>query len=236
VAPKSMPIVIAHRGASAAKPENTIEAFVEARRMGADMVELDARRTADDALVVHHDPEIAGLGPIIGIASAALPAHVPTLAAALDACDGMQVNIEIKNMPHEPDWDPDQRVAVAVAALVDRVGWRERVVVSSFNLATLDAYRAADDGVRTAWLTLPEWDQLRSAAMAKARGHDGLHPHHLAVNAAIVDALHRDEMFCNTWTVDDPDRIRELVAAGVDGICTNAPDVAKQTLAEVASP
>ena len=78
-----------------------------------------------------------------------------------------------------------------MAALVDRVGWRERVVVSSFNLATLDAYRAADDGVRTAWLTLPEWDQLRSAAMAKARGHDGLHPHHLAVNAAIVDALNQ---------------------------------------------
>jgi glycerophosphoryl diester phosphodiesterase len=231
-----MPIVIAHRGASAAKPENTIEAFVEARRMGADMVELDVRRTADDALVVHHDAAIAGLGDIVGLAADALPRHVPTLTEALDACDGMEVNVEIKNLPHEPDWDPDERVATAVAALVGELGWRDRVVVSSFNLAALDAVRAVDGGVRTAWLTLPEWDQLRSAEMARGRGHHGLHPHHLAVTPAIVGALHDDGMFCNTWTVDDPERIVAMAIAGVDGICTNAPNVAKQTLAEVVRP
>jgi glycerophosphoryl diester phosphodiesterase len=230
------PIVIAHRGASLVKPENTIEAFVEARRLGADMVELDVRRTADDALVVHHDAAIPGLGDIVGLAADALPRHVPTLAGALDACEGMEVNVEVKNLPHEPDWDPDERVAAAVATLVGDVGWRERVVVSSFNLAALDAVLAVDAGIRTAWLTLPEWDQLRSAAMARARGHRGLHPHHLAVTAAVVDALHRDGMFCNTWTVDDPERMVVMAIAGVDGICTNAPNVAKQTLAEVERP
>jgi len=51
--------VIAHRGASAAAPENTIEAFLLARELGADWVELDARRTADDRIVVHHDAELA---------------------------------------------------------------------------------------------------------------------------------------------------------------------------------
>ncbi|MCU1463471.1 MAG: ugpQ [Acidimicrobiales bacterium] len=72
--------------------------------------------------------------------------------------------------------------------------------------------------------------------MALARGHRGLHPHHLAVTADLVAALHRDGMFCNTWTVDEPDRILAMAHAGVDGICTNAPDVAKQTLADDLSP
>ena len=51
--------VIAHRGASAAAPENTIEAFLLARELGADWVELDARRTRDGAIVVHHDDTLA---------------------------------------------------------------------------------------------------------------------------------------------------------------------------------
>jgi glycerophosphoryl diester phosphodiesterase len=222
-----VPLVIAHRGASLVKPENTVEAFLEARRMGADMVELDARRSAHGQLVVSHDPVFDG-GP--------LPAHVPTLSDALTACEGMEVNVEIKNLPHEPDWDPDDTVARRVVDLVRELGWRERVVVSSFNLPSLDVVRAVDDGIRTAWLTLPEWDQLRSAGMARGRGHGGLHPHHLAVNAALVDALHADGMFCNTWTVDDPERIAWLARAGVDGICTNAPDVARQVLADIDLP
>jgi glycerophosphoryl diester phosphodiesterase len=108
--------------------------------------ELDVRRTADDALVVHHDAEIAGLGPIVRLAARALPANVASLADALDACDGMEVNIEVKNLPHEPDWDPEDRLAAAVASFVGERGWRDRVVVSSFNLPSIDAVRAADPG------------------------------------------------------------------------------------------
>ena len=80
--------VIAHRGASAAAPENTLAAFDLARRMGADAVELDVRRTRDGVLVVHHNPGLADGRHIRDTDAADLPATVPDLGAALDACAG----------------------------------------------------------------------------------------------------------------------------------------------------
>ncbi len=72
--------VIAHRGASAAAAENTIEAFALAAELGADGVELDARRTADGQVVVHHDAHLPDGRVIVDLSAADLPAHVPTLA------------------------------------------------------------------------------------------------------------------------------------------------------------
>ena len=82
-----MPRVFAHRGASQRAPENTVEAFRLAAELGADGVELDVRRSADGALVVHHDPHLPDGRLIAATAFADLPASVPTLAAALDACE-----------------------------------------------------------------------------------------------------------------------------------------------------
>ena len=62
---RGRPLVFGHRGASAAAPENTVEAFSKARALGADGVELDVRRSADGVLMVHHDAEIAGLGALV---------------------------------------------------------------------------------------------------------------------------------------------------------------------------
>src|SRR5215212_2876995 len=103
--------VIAHRGASRAEPENTIRAFRRAARMGSDAVELDVRRTLDGALVVHHNPGLPDCRVIAATDAADLPASVATLEAALDACAGMWVNVEIKNDPAEPDFDPDDTIA-----------------------------------------------------------------------------------------------------------------------------
>ena len=101
--------VIAHRGASRAAPENTVAAFRRAAEMGAQAVELDVRRTGDGALVVHHD---AASRPT-AVRSASSPAptsptHVPAFAAALDACAGMWVNVEIKNDPRRTRLRPDR--------------------------------------------------------------------------------------------------------------------------------
>jgi glycerophosphoryl diester phosphodiesterase len=79
-------LIIAHRGASQAEPENTVAAFRAAARAGADGVELDVRRTADDHLVVHHDAVLADGRPLRTVGSAELAAQIPTLDAALDAC------------------------------------------------------------------------------------------------------------------------------------------------------
>jgi glycerophosphoryl diester phosphodiesterase len=225
-----MTAIFAHRGASATKRENTLEAFVEAGRLGADGIELDVRRGSDGALVVHHDPDIPGLGPIATLAVADLPAEVPLLEPALAACGSLAVNIEIKNLPHEADYDPDERVAAAVAGLVVELRLASRVIVSCFNLATIDAVRRAEPGVATGWLTTSGYDQDRALATAADRGHTALHPHHSAVTPELVAAAHDSGLALNTWTVDDPARMVELAAWGVDTVITNVVELALAAL------
>ncbi len=94
-----MVLVIGHRGAPRLARENTVESFAAAIAAGARGIELDVRRTADDALVVHHDPVLDDGRAIVECAGADLPPHVPTLDLALDACRGAIVDVEIKNLP-----------------------------------------------------------------------------------------------------------------------------------------
>src|SRR5205085_6717601 len=131
-------------GASAVCPENTVAAFVEARRQGADMVELDARLTADGVVVVHHDPVVEGVGQVSQLDATDLPDWLPTLETALAACDGMGVNVELKHLPHEPDFDPDHRISAAVVDVVRAAAMVDRVLLSSFDLAAVDAARRLD--------------------------------------------------------------------------------------------
>lgn len=218
--------VLAHRGASAVRPENTLDAFLEARRMGAHGVELDVRRTADGALAVHHDAAIEGLGLVRDLTVADLPTRVPLLDAALDVCEGMVVNVEIKNLPIDPDFDPSCAVASAVAACLTSPGRLvSTFLVSSFHLDTLDAVRAIEPSLATGWLTISGYDQSRAAASAAERGHDALHPHESAVTPALVTEAHALGLAINTWTVDDPERAVLLAEWGVDAVITNVPDV-----------
>jgi len=214
--------VLAHRGASARERENTVAAFALARSLGADGVELDVRRSADGRLVVHHDPLPAG--PV--------PDHVPTLVEALDTCGGLLVNVEIKNAEGEPDFDPDRRLALDVVALLAQRPGRDRVLVSSFDLATIDAVRAADPSVPTAWLVVGIAED--TLAVLVDHGHRVLHPWFGSVTEAVLAEAHRRGIELNVWTCDDPARIAELARWGIDGVCTNVPDVALRVRDEVA--
>lgn len=219
-----MTLIIAHRGASQAERENTIAAFRRAREMGADGVELDVRRTADDRLVVHHDPVLGDGRAIRELRSRELPASVPTLDRALDACAGMFVNIEIKNDPDEPDFDPGEWVAHRVCGLLARRGGGMRWLISSFRFETVAVCRSLLPSVRTAWLVETIDDEV--VARTATGGHVAVHPHVDAVDEITVRAAHAAGLAVNAWTCDAPERIRELIALGVDGICTNVPDVA----------
>jgi glycerophosphoryl diester phosphodiesterase len=218
--------VIAHRGASARFRENTVEAFVGAARLGADGVELDVRRSGDGALVVHHDAVLPSGAHISNLSVAEIPAHVPLLDAALDACAELFVNIEVKNSPVEPDFDPAESVAAAVARVVAERGRQRSTLVSSFNLNAIDTARSVDPAVATGLLVVPGFDPLAALDVAARRGHAALNPHHSAVTPELVTRAHDLGLAVHTWTVDDPDRIRELAAFGVDAVITNVPDVA----------
>ena len=195
------------------------------------MVELDARRTSDGVVVVHHDAHLPAGRALVECTAAARPAHVPTLVAALDACAGLYVNVEIKNVPGEPDHDLDGAHLDAILAVLDDALARGRdardLLISSFDDATLQRVRRRAPHRPTAPLTFAPVDPSGLLRAARAAGPVALHPFHATVDHALVAAAHEAGLRVHVWTVDDPERMAELVAAGVDGICTNVPDVAR---------
>jgi glycerophosphoryl diester phosphodiesterase len=220
--------VIAHRGASAAKPENTIEAFATARDAGADWVELDVRRTADDVLVVSHDAHLSDGAVIVNTAAADLPDDVPTLAQALEACDGMGVNIEIKNLPGDPDWDAEHQISAAVAGLALAYRSYEELLITSFTMDTVDRIGQIDAALPRGLVLQDAAGLWQAVDWAESAGHSAFNPHLPLVDAALVEKVHAGGMVLNVWTVNDPERIAEMIALGVDGIITDVPDLARK--------
>jgi glycerophosphoryl diester phosphodiesterase len=231
------PRVIAHRGARRVAPENTVEAFVAAARLGADGVELDVHHTADGALVVHHDADAPGVGVLAQRALSEIRAarpDIPTLDEALDACAGMLVNVEVKNLPRDADYDPAEGAAAAVVELLTRRALRDDVLVSSFNLATADRVRALGDSIPTGFLTLVGMDPVDAVEVAHVHGHTALHPDVRSLAGTVaqdtVARAHELQMAVNVWTVNGEDDMRRLAAAGVDALITDVPDVARRVL------
>ncbi len=241
-------MVLAHRGDHTRARENTAASFEAARSAGADGVELDVRRSADGVLIVHHDSSADGIGVLVHAAFEAIRSTlpwVPTLDEALDACVGLSlVNIEIKNLPTEPDFDPTERVTDAV---VDRLSRRRTsvdpvvdsvvdpavdpaVVISSFNVPTLERVREIDRSIDTAWLTLPDLEPLAAVRAAAHRDLQGVHVAHRALSRADVPGVvgrARDlGVALRPWTVNDAGEIRRFVAAGVDAVITDRPSAA----------
>jgi len=225
-------LVVGHRGASAAERENSIAAFVRAVEQGADGVELDVRRTADGTLAVHHDEHLPDGRLLVELGRRDLEGLVDDLPAVLDACRPLGlVNIEIKNWPEDPDFDPEARLVDAVADLLEARGeLDERILVSGFHLGTVDRVRERLPAVATGWLLGLFDDPAPLIETAAAHGHAAVHPHHLLVDERLVALAHDAGLQVNTWTCDDPDRIRELAAMGVDAVITNVPDVALRAL------
>src|ERR1700744_3443512 len=216
-----MTAVFAHRGCTEGFVENTIDAFAEARRLGADGVELDVRLTADGALAVHHDAEIPGVGLIAELGAADLPAHVPLLADVLAVCEGMVVNVEIKNAPQDPGWDADEAVAALTAGVIDEAGWTTRVLVSSFQVATLRAVQAADARLALGALWGFGTEPADALTAAAGIGVAAVHPFVLSVTTDLVEQAHAMGLAVNVWTVNAPADLREMVAAGVDTVITD---------------
>jgi glycerophosphoryl diester phosphodiesterase len=185
-------------------------------------------------LVVHHDAEASPIGLLVsrsfGEIRDALP-WLPTLAEALDVCAGWLVNVELKCSPWERDADRDHTV---VHGAIDEVRAHDvEVIMSSFDLATVDAARAYAPELPTAFLVQGA-DLASAASVTAAHGHDWLNPDRaaaLADPAGTVARTHDNGLRVDVWTVDEPDEIRTLADARVDAVITNVPDVALSVLA-----
>ena len=228
--------VQAHRGSPAPADgvrENTLDAFARARALGADGVELDVRLTADGGLAVHHDPVIEGLGPIHLLATADLPSYVPLLAEALQACAGMVANIEVKNLPTEPAFDPSDRCATDVVELVEASGSVEPFIVSSFWSGALSAVRATGSALRTGLLVLPSFDTGTAVAGAVDLGCAAVHLPVGLVSPESVAAAHDAGLAVAAWTVADRSTLARVLAAGVDTIVTDDVAMARRAVDQV---
>lgn len=217
-------LVLGHRGASGAFPENTPAAFAAADAMGADGVELDVRLSPDGPgrtrLVVHHDPLPDDRRAVAALSS---------FDEVLDACgDRMLINVEIKNRDDDGGFDPTMAMVAPVIDALRRRGDAlvERVLISSFSIETVDHCRLVAPEIPTAVLsTLLELDDGRPLVVAAADGgHAAVHPNHHVVTDRFVEAAHRAELAVNVWTVNEVDAVVRLAEMGVDGVCTDVPD------------
>ena len=171
---------------------------------------------------MHHDAEIPGIGVIGRLAVADLPAHVPLLGDVLGACEGLEVNIEIKNAPGDPAWDPTEAVAALIATAVAEAGWTERVLVSSFQLGNV-CWPCRRPISRLALGAL--WGLARAAGDRPGRGGRvglrAVHPFVGMVDRQLVDRAHALGMAVNVWTVNAPQDLQAMVDAGVDAVITD---------------
>lgn len=240
-------LLLAHRGASADAPENTLEAFTEAVRQGADGVELDAMVCGSGEVVVCHDERLdrlarqpwevrttpwwklqrADVGTPLGFA----PARIPLLEEVVEALPAhFLINIELKC-----DHFDDGGLAVKVAELVNRRGLAERVVVSSFNPLCLFRLAAAAPLLRRGFLIDPDkpWGPQAYVLNPLVSSHS-VHPFHEACTPERVAEWNAAGLRVAVWTVDEPERARALEAMGISYLITNRPGALRAALRRAA--
>jgi glycerophosphoryl diester phosphodiesterase len=236
-------LLLAHRGASADAPENTLSAFRAAAEQGADGVELDVMVCGSGELVVCHDEvltRLAGLDWVVAntswerLKTADVGSHlgfgperIPLLEEVIDVLPRhMLVNIELKCEDRN-----DRGLSAKVAAYVRAGKLHDRVVVSSFNPLCLWRTAAADRSIRRGCLIDPDksffWQR---ALVAPLTANFSVHPFFRDCSPERVDGWHAQGRQVAVWTVDDPTHARWLEEMGVDLLITNKPGWLKEQL------
>jgi glycerophosphoryl diester phosphodiesterase len=243
-------IVFAHRGGGGCWPENTMLAFQNAVILGVDALETDIQRTADGHLVVIHDPFVDrvtdGSGLVAEMTLAELKRldagyrwtrdgltfpfrrqglTIPTLTELFDAFPDIWINVDIKQ--HET------AVVDQLAALIEQYNMTGKMMVGSFDEATVRRFRQVCPAVKTAAslsevarlllfsrLGLSRWFRSPAAGLQIPERH-GLLP---VVTPAFVRAAHRHQIAVHVWTVDEYSDMKRLIAHGVDGLMTDYPE------------
>ncbi len=245
------PLVIAHRGFSRRHPENTLAAFEAAIAADADMLELDVTLTADGEFVVIHDDTLDrttdGSGLLCEQTLAQLRAldagigygepgdtRIPTLSEVLQLAPRVLLNVEIK-----PFFALDQAEAFqsALGRLIENLHERhllQRVLLSSFNFFVLRWLRAQDAKLRLAFLYTRVMTELDPVWACAQVGAEACNPQQLEASASLIAALHAEGLKCHPYTVNDPARMRQLLALGADGLFTDVPDVMRGVVAGAA--
>ncbi|MFE9437612.1 glycerophosphodiester phosphodiesterase [Streptomyces sp. NPDC006602] len=254
------PTVIAHRGASAYAPENTLAAVDKAAELGIDWVENDVQRTKDGELVVLHDDslrrttdveevfphrapwkvrdfttaEIARLDAGSWFGHAYTGARVPTLEQYVRRVEvhHQKLLLEIKNPDLYPGIEGQTLKVLKNKGWLDQRHLASRLIVQSFSAAAVRAVHELKPAVKTGFLGTPAVAEL-SAYTAFA---DQINPSYGSLSRQYVSAVHAcagphgRPLEVLTWTVDTAATARLVAGYGVDGVIANKPDVVRAAL------
>jgi glycerophosphoryl diester phosphodiesterase len=248
------PLVYAHRGGAALRPENTLAAFDNGLALGADGLELDVRLSKDGVVMVHHDPMLErttdGRGPVgdrvsgelerldagyqfrtgDGFPFRGLGIGIPTLASVLQRYPDAPLIIELKSdLPGD-----GAEIARRTIDVLKRTDAVDRVALGSFSGHALRTARALEPAVRTgAAREETRWALYRSWVgwpLGRPRYQEFQVPERAGsttvVSRRFVEHAHRSGLAVKVWTVDDESDMRRLLECGVDGIISDRPDIA----------
>jgi glycerophosphoryl diester phosphodiesterase len=242
---------IAHRGASAYYPENTMESFQGAISMGADMIEFDVQLTRDGEVIVFHDEKLTrctnGKGRVADYTLVELKkldagswfgkeyqgAKIPTLEETLSLCrDKIAVNIEIKTEAVDENiWNGIEEKSMNI---VEMRGMREHVVFSSFDPRAIKHLKEIDRTVAAAVLFEKEYYGSKSPSeIIELLGADTFNCSKNELSKKWLINLKLNNIPVNVYTVNDKKNIRRFLDMAVSGIFTNKPDILKAVLADI---
>ena len=220
-------LVIAHRGASGYELENSLAAFRAAGPKGADAVELDVHSTTDGALFVHHDDALDGWRRIPQLTREQARAFrlangepLPLLDEALQAAGTLRVFVEVKSL------DPrfDDRLLAALERGPNPSGY----AVHSFDHRVVQRLGSRRPALPRGVLSGSY--PVRPLAPLHDAGATTLWQERSLVDRALVDLMHGAGCQLLVWTVDQPAEMERLLSLGVDGLCTNFPDVGRRVV------
>jgi glycerophosphoryl diester phosphodiesterase len=242
--------VIAHRGDSAHRPENTLASFAGALELGATIVELDVQLTRDGEVIVLHDATLDRTTDRSGdaramtlsevrAASAGYPAlfgaawageRVPTLAEVLGLVrERARVMIEVKS--ESVSDDEDGGVEARTVDVVRRLDLADRVAIISFDHRALVRLRRLAPEITRGHLfgrTTPD----EAAAAAADAGCAIIMPHKSQLSPALSARTVREGLMLATWVVDDPQELKQLAPLGLYGVGSNRPGVLLEAIAD----
>jgi glycerophosphoryl diester phosphodiesterase len=244
------PLVIAHRGDSAHRPENTLASFVGALEVGATLVELDVQLTGDGHVVVIHDPTLdrttTGRGDVrrltlaeVRAVSAGYPdrfgsayggERVPTFGEVLALLrDRARALVEIKT--ESVTDDAEGGIEARVADEVRRAGMADEVALISFDHRAVLRLRSLAPEIPRGRLfgrTTPD----EVLAHAREAGCDIVMPHKSQLGDELAERVHAAGLKLATWVIDEPEELKGLARFGLYGVGSNRPGVLLDAIAD----
>jgi glycerophosphoryl diester phosphodiesterase len=246
-----MTIIVAHRGAAAQAPENTMEAFRLGVEAGADAIELDVHLTADGQLAVIHDETLERTTDRTGrVADLTMEQIREADAGATFSREGdsgfpfAERGLTVPTLPEVLAWLPDGvglvieiKARAAADAVVEAVRDHPvrdgRLAVISFDEGAIERVRELDPGIKTGYLLVPTQPVEPALVWATEHGHAGVYPYEADLGMDPLPLLAQANAFgreIGCYVVNDPERMKHLAACGIWGFVTDVPDVAYAAL------